>query len=258
MSATLLVQALNQRISATKTMDLIYEGKAKKLFTTENPSELIMQFKDDATAFNGEKKSTFADKGRLNKQLSLHIYQLLEKEGVATHFVRDDGPDTLIVKRVEIIPIEVVIRNVVAGSLRKRTGLPEGQRLRQPLIECYYKSDELGDPMVNDEHIRELNLARGDELEKVKRSALKVNRTLTAFFAKAGLTLVDFKLEYGRLYPDKHNIVLADEISPDTCRLWDAATGNKLDKDRFRQDLGDLIEGYSEVLKRVENALAAS
>ena len=232
-------------------MDLIYEGKAKKLFTTENPSELIMQFKDDATAFNGEKKSTFADKGRLNKQLSLHIYQLLEKEGVATHFVRDDGPDTLIVKRVEIIPIEVVIRNVVAGSLRKRTGLPEGQRLRQPLIECYYKSDELGDPMVNDEHIRELNLARGDELEKVKRSALKVNRTLTAFFAKAGLTLVDFKLEYGRLYPDKHNIVLADEISPDTCRLWDAATGNKLDKDRFRQDLGGVQEAYQEVARRL-------
>ena len=238
-------------------MDLIYEGKAKKLFTTENPNELLMQFKDDATAFNGEKKGSFATKGRLNKTLSLHLYQLLDKEGVATHFVRDDGAETLIVKRVEIIPIEVVIRNVVAGSLKKRTGLPEGQRLRQPIIECYYKSDELGDPLINDEHIRELNLARGDELEKIKRSALKVNRVLTSFFAKAGLTLVDFKLEYGRLYPDKHNIVLADEISPDTCRLWDSETGQKLDKDRFRQDLGDLIEGYSEVLQRVENALAA-
>ena len=216
-------------------MDLIYEGKAKKLFTTENPSELLMKFKDDATAFNGEKKSTFAEKGRLNKTLSLHLYQLLEKEGVSTHFVRDDGPDTLIVKRVEIIPIEVVVRNIVAGSLKKRTGLPEGQRLRQPIIEFCYKSDEL---------------------EKIKRSALKINRSLSAFFAKAGLTLVDFKLEYGRLFPDKHNIVLADEISPDTCRLWDSVTGNKLDKDRFRQDLGDLIEGYSEVLQRVENALA--
>jgi len=239
-------------------MDLIYEGKAKKLFTTENPNELRMVFKDDATAFNGEKKASFADKGRLNKRLSLLLYELLEKDGVATHFVRDDGAESLIVKRVEIVPIEVVIRNIVAGSLKKRTGLPEGQRLRQPIIECYYKSDALGDPMINDEHIRELNLARGDELEKIKRSALKVNRTLNQFFAGAGLTLVDFKLEYGRLFPDKHNIVLADEISPDTCRLWDAETGEKLDKDRFRQDLGDLTEGYAKVLSRVEHALAAS
>ncbi len=236
-------------------MDLIYEGKAKKLFTTENPSELRMVFKDDATAFNGEKKASFADKGRLNKQLSLHLYELLEREGVATHFVRDDGPESLIVRRVEIVAIEVVIRNLIAGSLKKRTGLPEGQRLRQPLIECYYKSDALGDPLINDEHIRELNLARGDELEKIKRSALKVNRILTIFFAKAGLTLVDFKLEYGRLFPDKHNIVLADEVSPDTCRLWDTETGKKLDKDRFRQDLGDVMEGYSEVLTRVQNVL---
>jgi phosphoribosylaminoimidazole-succinocarboxamide synthase len=239
-------------------MDLIYEGKAKKLFTTENPNELRMVFKDDATAFNGEKKASFADKGRLNKRLSLLLYEVLEKDGVATHFVKDDGEESLIVKRVEIVPIEVVIRNIVAGSLKKRTGLPEGQRLRQPIIECYYKSDALGDPMINDEHIRELNLARGDELEKIKRSALKVNRTLSHFFAGAGLTLVDFKLEYGRLFPDKHNIVLADEISPDTCRLWDAETGEKLDKDRFRQDLGPLTEGYAKVLSRVENALAAS
>jgi len=239
-------------------MDLIYEGKAKKLFTTENPNELRMVFKDDATAFNGEKKASFADKGRLNKRLSLLLYQLLERDGVATHFVRDDGEESLIVKRVEIVQIEVVIRNLVAGSLKKRTGLPEGQRLRQPIIECYYKSDTLGDPMINDEHIRELNLARGDELEKIKRSALKVNRTLSQFFAGAGLTLVDFKLEYGRLFPDKHNIVLADEISPDTCRLWDSETGEKLDKDRFRQDLGPLTEGYEKILSRVEHALAAS
>jgi phosphoribosylaminoimidazole-succinocarboxamide synthase len=217
-----------------------------------------MVFKDDATAFNGEKKGSFANKGKLNKQLSLHLYRLLEREGIATHFARDDGPESLIVKRVEIVQIEVVVRNMVAGSLKKRTGLPEGQRLRQPIIECYYKSDALGDPMINDEHIRELNLARGDALEKIKRSALKVNRVLSAFFARANLTLVDFKLEYGRLYPDKHNIVLADEISPDTCRLWDSETGQKMDKDRFRQDLGDLIEGYSEVLQRVEHALAAS
>jgi phosphoribosylaminoimidazole-succinocarboxamide synthase len=239
-------------------MDLIYEGKAKKLFTTENPNELRMVFKDDATAFNGEKKGNFANKGRLNKKLSLLLYELLEREGVATHFSRDDGPETLIVKRVEIVQVEVVVRNIVAGSLKKRTGLPEGQRLRQPIIECYYKSDELGDPLINDEHIRELNLARGDEIEKIKRSALKVNRVLSSFFARANLTLVDFKLEFGRLFPDKHNIVLADEITPDTCRLWDTETGQKLDKDRFRQDLGDLIEGYSEVLSRVEHVLAAS
>jgi phosphoribosylaminoimidazole-succinocarboxamide synthase len=239
-------------------MDLIYEGKAKKLFTTENPNELRMVFKDDATAFNGEKKGSFANKGRLNKKLSLLLYQLLEREGVATHFSKDDGPESLLVKRVEIVQVEVVVRNIVAGSLKKRTGLPEGQRLRQPIIECYYKSDELGDPLINDEHIRELNLARGDEIEKIKRSALKVNRVLSTFFAKASLTLVDFKLEFGRLFPDKHNIVLADEITPDTCRLWDTETGQKLDKDRFRQDLGDLIEGYSEVLSRVEHALAAS
>ncbi len=239
-------------------MDLIYEGKAKKLFTTENPNELRMVFKDDATAFNGEKKGSFANKGRLNKKLSFLLYELLEREGVATHFSKDDGPESLLVKRVEIVQVEVVVRNIVAGSLKKRTGLPEGQRLRQPIIECYYKSDELGDPLINDEHIRELNLARGDEMEKIKRSALKVNRVLSNFFVKAGLTLVDFKLEFGRLFPDKNNIVLADEISPDTCRLWDSETGQKLDKDRFRQDLGDLIEGYSEVLSRVENALAAS
>ena len=238
-------------------MDLIYEGKAKQLFTTDNPNELRMVFTDNATAFNGEKKGTFPEKGRLNKQLTLLLYQVLEKEGLATHFSRDDGPESLIVKRVEIVLIEVVVRNIIAGSLKKRTGLPEGQRLRQPIIECYYKSDALGDPMINDEHIRELNLARGDELEKIKRSALKVNRILSNVFAAANLTLVDFKLEYGRLFPDKHNIVLADEITPDTCRLWDTETGTKLDKDRFRQDLGDLIEGYSEIVKRVENALAA-
>ena len=226
-------------------MSLIYEGKAKRLFTTEDPNELLMEFKDDATAFNGAKKESFAKKGALNKRLSLHLYELLERDSVATHFVRDDTENTLIVKRVEIIPIEVVIRNVVAGSLIKRTGLKEGHKLRQPIIECYYKSDELGDPMINDEHIRELALARGDEMEKIKRSALKINRTLTNFFAKANLTLVDFKLEFGRLYPNKHNIVLADEISPDTCRLWDSETGKKLDKDRFRQDLGDLVEGYN-------------
>ena len=234
-------------------MNLIYEGKAKRLYETDQPNEVLMEFKDDATAFNGAKKASFASKGKLNKSLTLLIYEMLEKEGVPTHFIRDHGETTLIVRRVEVVKIELVMRNIVAGSLAKRTGLPEGHKLRQPIIETYYKDDALGDPIVTDEHIRELNLARPDELEKIKRSGLKVNQLLTRFFAKAGLTLVDFKLEYGRLYPNMHNIVLADEISPDTCRLWDDKTGAKLDKDRFRQDLGDLIEGYSEILNRVQN-----
>ncbi len=239
-------------------MQPIYEGKAKRLFTTEEPNELLMQFKDDATAFNGEKKASFANKGRLNKQLTQHLYRLLEAADVATHFLRDHNEDSLIVRRVEIVPIEVVVRNVVAGSLQKRTGLPEGHELRQPIIELYYKSDALGDPMINDEHVAALQLATRDEIEKLRRSALRVNGVLTAFFKKAGLRLVDFKVEYGRLYPNKRNIVLADEISPDTCRLWDFETGQKLDKDRFRQDLGDLVEGYTTVLQRVEHALSGS
>lgn len=238
-------------------MELLYEGKAKKLHTTENPNELLMEFKDDATAFNGAKHSTFAGKGELNKALTLALYQMLEKEGVITHFVRDESPTSMIVRRVEIIPIELVVRNVTAGSLSKRLGLEDGKRLRQPLIETYYKSDALGDPLINDEHVRELGIARGDEMEKIKRAGLKVNRILSQFFERAGLLLVDFKLEFGRLFPERHHIVLADEITPDTCRLWDLATGQKLDKDRFRQDLGDLIEGYSEVLTRVTNALSA-
>lgn len=238
-------------------MKLLYEGKAKRLYETDQANEVLMEFKDDATAFNGAKKASFASKGKINKELSVLLYKMLEAEGVPTHFLRDEGETTIVARRVEVVKIELVIRNIVAGSLGKRTGLSDGHKLRQPIIETYYKDDELGDPMVTDEHIRELNLARPDELEKIKRSGLKVNQILTKFFAKAGLTLVDFKLEYGRLYPNKHNIVLADEISPDTCRLWDTETGAKLDKDRFRQDLGDVMEGYNQILTRVKNALAS-
>jgi len=236
-------------------MKLIYEGKAKRLYETDQANEVLIEFKDDATAFNGAKKASFASKGKINKTLSVLLYKMLEKEGVPTHFLRDEGDVTIVARRVDIVKIELVVRNVVAGSLAKRTGLPEGHKLRQPIIETYYKDDALGDPMVTDEHIRELNLARPDELEKIKRSGLKVNQILTKFFAKAGLILVDFKLEYGRLLPSMHNIVLADEITPDTCRLWDEKTGAKMDKDRFRQDLGDLIEGYNEILTRVQHAL---
>ncbi len=204
---------------------------------------------------NGQKKASFANKGHLNKTLSVLLYQLLEKEGVSTHFVRDEGPTTIIVKRVEVVKIELVVRNIAAGSLAKRTGMPEGRRLKQPIIETYLKDDGLGDPLITEEHIRELGLARQDELEKMKRAAFKVNAVLTKLFARCSLVLVDFKLEFGRLYPNKYNIVLADEISPDTCRLWDEQTGTKLDKDRFRQDLGDLVAGYSEILNRVQDAL---
>ncbi|MGI8602468.1 MAG: phosphoribosylaminoimidazolesuccinocarboxamide synthase [Verrucomicrobiales bacterium] len=237
-------------------MTLVYEGKAKKLFAMESPDELLMEFKDSATAFNAAKKAEFAEKGRLNKALTLHLYRLLESNAVATHFVRDAGDISIVVKRVEIIPIELVVRNVIAGSLQKRTGLPEGQQLKQPIIELYYKDDALGDPMINDDHVRELGLATPGELTTLRSFGLRINDVLREFFGKAGLNLVDFKIEMGRLGSDRSRIVLADEISPDTCRLWDATTGEKLDKDRFRFDLGDLVTGYTEVLKRVESQLS--
>jgi phosphoribosylaminoimidazole-succinocarboxamide synthase len=236
-------------------MRLLYEGKAKKLFATGAPDELLMEFKNSATAFNAVKKAEFADKGRLNKSLTLHLYRLLESNGVPTHFVRDAGETALIVRPVEIIRIELVVRNVVAGSLQKRTGLPEGRPLREPLIELYYKDDALGDPLINEDHVRELELATPGELDEMRRLALGINGVLGGFFAAAGLRLIDFKIELGRLKSDPRRIVLADEISPDTCRLWDARTGEKLDKDRFRFDLGDLVTGYAEVLKRVEAQL---
>jgi phosphoribosylaminoimidazole-succinocarboxamide synthase len=233
-------------------MTLLYEGKAKKLFTTEAADELFMEFKDSATAFNAVKKAEFADKGRLNKALTALLYRLLESRGIATHFVRESGEVGLVVKRVDIIKIELVVRNVIAGSLQKRTGFPEGRRLREPVIEFYYKDDALGDPMINDDHARELGLATPQELATLRALGLRINDVLSGFFAKAGLLLVDFKTEFGRLSTDPRQIVLADEISPDTCRLWDIETGEKLDKDRFRFDLGDLVTGYTEVLKRVE------
>jgi phosphoribosylaminoimidazole-succinocarboxamide synthase len=236
-------------------MTLLYEGKAKKLFATEVAGELLMEFKNSATAFNAAKKAEFADKGRLNKSLTLHLYRLLESHGIPTHFVRDAGEIALIVRPVEIIRIELVVRNVVAGSLQKRTGLPEGSRLSEPLIELYYKDDALGDPLINEDHVRELGLATTGELTEMRRLALRINGVLGGFFAAAGLRLVDFKIELGRLKADPQRIVLADEISPDTCRLWDAKSGEKLDKDRFRFDLGDLVTGYNEVLRRVEAQL---
>ncbi|MFN0128820.1 MAG: phosphoribosylaminoimidazolesuccinocarboxamide synthase [Verrucomicrobiales bacterium] len=237
-------------------MTPLYEGKAKRLFPTDHPDELLMEFKDSATAFNGAKKAEFENKGRFNKALTVLLYRALESRGVPTHFLREAGDIAIIVKRVTIIPIELVVRNVVAGSLAKRLGRPEGERLRQPLVELYYKDDALGDPMINDEHVRELALATDDELARLKQFGLRINDRLTSIFAGAGLTLVDFKLEFGRLANDPSSIVLADEISPDTCRLWDAQTGEKMDKDRFRRDLGGVMESYAEVLRRLEMELA--
>jgi phosphoribosylaminoimidazole-succinocarboxamide synthase len=233
-------------------MQPIYEGKAKRLWTTEDPHTLRMEFKNDATAFNGEKKASFEDKGRLNNSISTLIYQYLEKVGVPTHFVRKIDDTNVEVRKVEILMVEVIIRNVSAGSFSKRTGMEEGKQFSQPIIEFSYKSDELGDPLINDDYIREMGLASVEDMAHLRKSALKVNEILIALFADVGLRLVDFKLEFGRLASDPTKIVLADEISPDGCRLWDLKTGEKMDKDRFRRDLGNVMDAYREVLARLQ------
>ena len=237
-------------------MTPLYEGKSKRLWATENPNTLRMEFKNDATAFNGEKKASFENKGRLNNAISTLIYAMLEKEGIPTHFVREIDETNVEVKKVDILMVEVIVRNVAAGSFCKRTGMPEGQVFGQPIVEFSYKSDELGDPLINDDYIREMKLATPEDLVFLRKSALKVNDLLCEFFAKCGLRLVDFKLEYGRLASDPSVIVLADEISPDGCRLWDLKTGEKMDKDRFRRDLGNVMEAYEEVLGRVKETLS--
>jgi phosphoribosylaminoimidazole-succinocarboxamide synthase len=233
-------------------MELLYEGKAKRLWATEDPGVVRMEFKNDATAFNGEKKAQFEEKGRLNNAISNRIYAMLEKEGVKTHFVREIDEIHVEVRKVDIIMVEVIVRNFAAGSFCRRTGTEEGSAFSEPVVEFSIKSDALGDPLVNDDYIRELRLATPEELRFLRESALKVNRLLTSFFAGCGLRLVDFKLEFGRLQQEPETIVLADEISPDGCRLWDLKTGEKMDKDRFRRDLGGVMEAYREVLKRIE------
>ncbi len=237
-------------------MEPLYEGKAKRLWATDNPNVLRMEFKNDATAFNGEKKAQFENKGRLNNTISNLIYGMLEKEGVPTHMIRVIDETNVEVHKVEILMVEVIVRNVAAGSFCKRTGMEEGHVFSQPIIEFSYKSDALGDPLINDDYIREMKLATPEDLQHLRRSALKVNQLLSDFFAKCGLKLVDFKLEFGRLVSDPSKIVLADEISPDGCRLWDLKTGEKMDKDRFRRDLGNVMEAYEEVLGRVRQNLA--
>lgn len=237
-------------------MEPLYEGKAKRLWATEDPNVLRMEFKNDATAFNGEKKAQFEKKGQLNNTISTLLYQMLEKQGVPTHFVRTIDETNVEVQKVDILMVEVIVRNVAAGSFCKRTGMEEGIAFTQPIIEFSYKSDELGDPLINDDYIREMKLATPEDLAHLRSSALKVNELLSDFFAKCGLKLVDFKLEFGRLASDPSKIVLADEISPDGCRLWDLKTNEKMDKDRFRRDLGNVMEAYEEVLGRVREQLS--
>ena len=227
----------------------LYEGKAKKVYATENPELLIVSYKDDATAFNGLKKGTIPGKGVINNRMSNLLMQRLEKAGIPTHFVRQLSDRETLVKRVSIVPLEVIIRNIAAGSFSERYGVDEGFVFEKPTIEFSYKNDELGDPLLNEYHAIAMKLATREEIDTIKRYAFAVNERLKAFWAECGVTLVDFKLEFGRL-PDG-SIVLADEISPDTCRLWDSITHEKLDKDRFRRDLGGVENAYAEVMKRL-------
>lgn len=230
-------------------VNLLYEGKAKKVFTTENPNFLIVSYKDSATALNGLKKGTIAGKGEVNNRVTNLLMAELEKEGIPTHFVRELSPVETLVKKVSIIPLEVIVRNIAAGSLAKRLGLEEGVKLKSPVLEYCYKDDSLGDPMVNEYHIKALDAADAATLEIIADYAFQINRHLISRFKAVGVTLVDFKVEFGKT-PDG-TVVLADEISPDTCRFWDAVTGEKLDKDRFRRDMGGVEEAYLEIQKRL-------
>ena len=227
----------------------LYEGKAKKVYATADENLYIVSYKDDATAFNGLKKGTIAGKGVINNRMSNLLMQMLEAEGVPTHFVRELSDRETLVKKVSIVPLEVIIRNVSAGSFAKHYGVKEGIVFDAPTIEFSYKNDELGDPLLNRYHALALKLATAGEIDTIERYAFKVNEVLKAYFLKLDITLVDFKLEFGRL-PDG-TIVLADEISPDTCRFWDKDTGEKLDKDRFRRDLGGVEDAYNEVMRRL-------
>jgi phosphoribosylaminoimidazole-succinocarboxamide synthase len=227
---------------------MIYEGKAKKIFTTPDPDQVLQYFKDDATAFNAQKRGTILGKGVINNKVSERLFRLLEQNGVPTHFVERKSDREMLTKKVTIVPIEVVVRNVVAGSLAKRLGLKEGEPIQPAIVEWYYKNDALGDPLVADEHVRLLKLATPEQLAEIKKLALKVNSLLQPFFLERRMILVDFKLEFGW---HKDKLILADEISPDTCRFWDATTKESMDKDRFRKDLGKIEEAYQEVLSRV-------
>ena len=230
-------------------LEQIYEGKAKKVYKTDDPELYIVDYKDDATAFNGLKKGTIAGKGIINNQMSNRLMQMIEGKGVPTHYVKELSERETLVKKVSIVPLEVIVRNIAAGSFSKRYGVDEGRVFEEPVIEFSYKNDALGDPLLNTDHALALKVATRAEIDTIKSYALKVNSILKAFWAECGVTLVDFKLEFGKTADG--SVILADEISPDTCRLWDSATGEKLDKDRFRRDLGGVEEAYAEIMKRL-------
>ena len=232
-----------------KKLEQIYEGKAKKVYATDDPELLIVDYKDDATAFNGLKKGTIVGKGVINNRMSNLLMQKLEKAGVPTHYVKELSERETVVRRVSIVPLEVIVRNISAGSFAKRYGVEEGIRFDEPTIEISYKNDALGDPLLNVRHALALKLASREEIDTIEKYALKINEVLKEFWAGCGVALVDFKLEFGRT--SDGSIILADEISPDTSRLWDSATGEKLDKDRFRRDMGGVEDAYAEIMKRL-------
>ncbi len=227
----------------------LYEGKAKKVYATEDPNFYIVDYKDDATAFNGLKKGTIVGKGAINNRVTNHLMRMLESKGIPTHFVKELSDRETLVKKVEIVPLEVIVRNIAAGSLAKRLGLEEGVKMKSTVLEYSYKDDALGDPMVNEYHIRAMGFATEEEMQTISSYALKINEILSEYLKDMNIELIDFKLEFGRT-PDG-TIVLADEISPDTCRFWDSVTHEKLDKDRFRRDLGNVEGAYQEIMKRL-------
>jgi phosphoribosylaminoimidazole-succinocarboxamide synthase len=229
--------------------EMLYEGKAKQVFATDDPTLVVVHYKDDATAFDGKKRGTIVGKGEMNNRMTAIFFAMLGEQGIATHFVERLSERDQLVTKVAIIPIEVVVRNIAAGSLSKRLGLPEGQDLPHPIVELYYKSDELGDPLINDDHIAILNLATPEQVAQIRRTALAINDILRAYLAERHVLLVDFKLEFGT--DAAGTLLLADEISPDTCRFWDADTREKLDKDRFRRDLGGVEAAYQDMLRRL-------
>lgn len=231
-----------------KKLEQIYEGKAKKVFNTDNPDIVLVDYKDDATAFNGLKKGTIVGKGVVNNKVSNHMFRMLEEKGIPTHYVEEISDRETLVKKVQIVQVEVIVRNIAAGSLSKRLGLPEGTKMPCTVLEYCYKSDELGDPMVNDYHIAAMGLATKEEMDTIAQYSMKINEIMTVYLKQFDIELIDFKLEFGRFHGQ---IILADEISPDTCRFWDSKTGEKLDKDRFRRDMGHVEDAYQEILKRL-------
>ncbi|MCR4882384.1 MAG: phosphoribosylaminoimidazolesuccinocarboxamide synthase [Clostridiales bacterium] len=232
-----------------KKLEQLYEGKAKKVFATDDPNLVIVDYKDDATALNGKKRGTISGKGAINNMMTNLLMKMIEKNGVPTHFVEEISDRETVVKKVTIVPLEVIVRNVAAGSLSKRLGIPEGTPMRKPVIEYCYKCDALDDPMVNEYHIAAMGWATDEEMKKIAEYALKVNKLLIRFFKEVNVELIDFKLEFG--VTADGTLVLADEISPDTCRFWDATTHEKLDKDRFRRDMGGVVETYEEMARRL-------